>query len=151
MSLSPTAPNDRWFFWNRRGDMDDRLKELAAFVRETNKIEGITRTPNKREMTAHAELLSKTTLTIADMQLFVTAVQPGAVLRTGAGMNVRVGAHRPPPGGDHILQAFDQLLGSIDPGVSPRVSAPTSSTTSTRRCTRSWTATADQDALCGCG
>jgi hypothetical protein len=51
---------------------DDR--QLRAFVKESNRIEGITRAPTKLEIAAHAEFLALESPTVADLQAFVLKV-----------------------------------------------------------------------------
>lgn len=92
---------------------------LTLFVRESNHIEGIRRDPLQREIDAHLALLMRDRVTSADLETFVAAVQPDARLRLGAGMNVRVGDHLPPPGGPAIGHALGALLGSIGIGTCP--------------------------------
>lgn len=79
---------------------------IEDFVRESNRIEGILRDPLPREIQAHLDFSP----TIAGMQAFVEAVQPGARLRTRAGMNVRVGSHIAPKGGIEISHRLQELL-----------------------------------------
>lgn len=86
------------------------LPDLRVFVRESNRIEGIHRPPTKRELQAHADLLDLPELTVMHVAQFVAAVQPGAELRIREGMNVRVGNHRPPPGGSAIGFTLKGLL-----------------------------------------
>ena len=89
---------------------------LVDFVRESNRIEGITRAPTEAEIDAHEQFLALGSIRVADLETFVGAVQPGAVLRRRLGLNVRVGAHRPPPGGPGIVAVFDALLEDLRPG-----------------------------------
>lgn len=86
------------------------IADLRVFVRESNRIEGIHRPPTKRELKAHADLLDLPELTVMQVAQFVAAVQPGAELRIREGMNVRVGNHRPPPGGSAIGFTLRGLL-----------------------------------------
>jgi hypothetical protein len=80
---------------------------IIDFVRESNKIEGILREPTPQEVAAHENILWSKRIKIVDLQDFVSIVQPKAVLRDRAGLNVRVGNHYPIKGGPavpHILQ-----------------------------------------------
>jgi len=86
---------------------------LARFVKESNKIEGILGEPTDAEIDAHIKLLSVKELTLQSMCDFVSAVQPGALLRDHVGMNVRVGSHIPPAGGVQIPALLDALLVKI--------------------------------------
>lgn len=68
---------------------------LIDFVRESNRIEGITREPLGPEIKAHAMFLNLARPRVADLENFVNIVA-GAPLRNREGMNVRVcsGHHR---------------------------------------------------------
>lgn len=85
---------------------------LVAFVRESNKIEGITRTPGEAqeeaEIVAHENFLRLDEVSVAALELFVEAID-GGPLRTESGMNVRVGSHRPLPGSIHIRTLLLEL------------------------------------------
>ncbi len=82
---------------------------LEDFVRESNRIEGILcATPDAIE--AHERFLELDKITVADLEKFVDVVQPGAMLRRKAGMNVRVGYHVAPPGGHAIEVELTNLL-----------------------------------------
>jgi hypothetical protein len=83
---------------------------LRLFVRESNWIEGIRRDPTDEEIAAHEQFLAREELTITTFELFVERVQPGAVLRKREGLNVRVGAYYPPPGGLEIEQRLQSLI-----------------------------------------
>ncbi len=89
---------------------------LRDFVRESNRIENIVRSPTRAEIVAHERLLGLDALDVDDVVDFVGAVC-GAPLRDKPGMNVRVGPHVPPPGGPEIHEALDSLLGAISAGV----------------------------------
>lgn len=97
------------------------MSDLRAFVTESNRIEGIVRDPWPDEIEAHVALLALGKLTVADIEAFVSAVQPDAKLRNRVGMNARVGNHLPPLGGRDIEVALMSLLGKI----SKRQSYPT--------------------------
>lgn len=83
--------------------------DLSDFVRESNRIERIVRDPTTEEIAAHERFLSIGP-NIDTIVEFVTAVQPDAHLRDRHGMDVRVGAFLPPPGGPHIRQQLGDLL-----------------------------------------
>ena len=83
---------------------------LVSFVRESNRIEGITRNPRESELSAHETLLGLDVVTVADLTAFVAIVQPGAVLRNRPGLDVRVGNHNPPRGGPDIVPALERIL-----------------------------------------
>lgn len=74
---------------------------LRAFVRESNKIEGIVRAPTKAEIEAHETFINLKTVTVEDVSAFVLVVAKRP-LRDRAGMDVRVGNHLPPEGGPFV-------------------------------------------------
>ena len=84
--------------------------DLTEFVRESNRIEGKLRDPTWQEIDAHERLLKLDTLTIQDLERFVSVCQPGASLRSQARMNVRVGNHLPLEGGPAISEGLALLL-----------------------------------------
>ena len=83
---------------------------LEDFIRESNRIEGLHHDPTQDEVNAHIVFLAQPTVTVADLGLFVSVVQPNAVLRRRKGQNVRVGHHWPPPGGPKIETTLGALL-----------------------------------------
>lgn len=87
--------------------------DLIAFIRESNRIEGITRAPTKKEIEAHVEFLNHDELREGDLRTFVwkVACQP---IREGAGQNVRVGNHLAPPGGPEIVHRLVTILDSVN-------------------------------------
>lgn len=89
--------------------------ELAApkgveFVSESNRIEGITRSPSNAEICEFHRFMKLKRITIAELQKFVSVYQPGAVLRDRAGFDVRVGNYVPPRGGPEIKTRLEGLL-----------------------------------------
>jgi hypothetical protein len=82
---------------------------LYLFVRESNRIEGITRRPTNAEIAAHREFLNDQP-SIRSLVKLVSVLQPTAVLRDRPGLNVRVGNHIPPPGGPHIAEVLIAIL-----------------------------------------
>lgn len=85
------------------------MNELKAFVRESNRIEGIQREPRKHEVESHERLLTSE-LMLADVMTFVADIARGAKLRDQPNMNVRVGNHFPPPGGLDIRLGVESIL-----------------------------------------
>lgn len=82
-----------------------------AFVVESNRIEGITRPPTTPEIWAHDTLWALDRVTVADLEVFVTAVAGSrAVLRRNRGMDVTVGGHRPIEGGPDVEGRLRWLL-----------------------------------------
>ena len=87
---------------------------LLDFICESNRIEGLHHEPTQAEISAHAAFLVIRTVTVADLECFVSLIQPGAVLRRRQGQNVVVGRHRPPLGGPEIEQRLDVLLSNFN-------------------------------------
>ena len=96
---------------------------LDDFVRESNRIEGINRKPKASEIEAHERLLELTFVNVVDLQEFVTAIQPGAILRDKPGLNVRVGNHFPIPGGPDVPLRLHEILCAAQNGVGDRQAA----------------------------
>lgn len=83
---------------------------LEDFVRESNRIEGIYGDPTEAEISAHRVLLALPGIAVSDLEDFVKAIQPDAVLRRRSGLNVRVGNHIAPKGS---LKIADDLYGIL--------------------------------------
>lgn len=107
------------FFDSTEIEENDKTTLLRHYVRESNQIEGIFRTPSRREIAAHVFLCMEPELTVSDLCQFVRAVQPGAKLRVASGLNVSVGKHIPPPGGQAILYALDDIVARVNAGDDP--------------------------------
>lgn len=89
---------------------------VARFVKDSNRIEGIVgRCPFPAEIEAHRTLWARPVVTVPHLEEFVTTVA-AAPLRDRKGMNVRVGAHVPPPGHPRLRPVLTTLLGEIDAG-----------------------------------
>ena len=83
---------------------------LAEFVTESNRIEGLgPATPG--ELLAHEDFLSQP-ISVVSLARFVATVAD-AELRMHPGMDVRVGRHFPPRGGEGIVAALKGLLADI--------------------------------------
>ena len=87
---------------------------LRRFVSESNLIEGIQREPYAVEIDEISRLLDVQALTVPHLIGFVNVYQPGAKIRTHAGLNVRVGDHIAPPGGPEILTALESILARVN-------------------------------------
>lgn len=83
---------------------------LWDFVRESNRIEGITREPTTDEVGYTAAFVGLSRLTLTALTDLVGAYQPNAKLRRHPGMDVRVGNYYPPKGGTHIERDLLDLL-----------------------------------------
>lgn len=98
---------------------DVRHEPLVAFIRESNRIEGIHRDPTEAEIEAHRALLRVTRLDLEAVEEFVRTVA-GARLRAHHGMNVRVGSHVAPFGGPELVAATRALIDRVsDNDLSP--------------------------------
>lgn len=84
----------------------------VGFIRESNRIEGITRAPFKREIAEFERFLSLSSVRVEDLIDFVNVYQPGAKLRE-RGMNVKVGDYFPPLGGELIRPALEAILAHL--------------------------------------
>lgn len=94
-------------------------RNLYDFVRESNRIEGILRDPTEQEINVFEWFLQLDAVRARDMERFVESVA-GAGLRNREGMNVRVGNHRPEPGGRGIELGLQELLvDAHSPSCSP--------------------------------
>jgi len=91
---------------------------LRDFVRESNKIEGITRPPLDHEIKAHETLLAAPVVTVSALEEFVQVVAH-APLRERDGMDVRVGLHIAPPGGPQIRADLQDHLLTLPTRSSP--------------------------------
>lgn len=89
---------------------------LVDFVTESNRIEGIHREPLYGELRAHSLFAQIDTLCAVNLEDFVSEVQPKAILRRTADLNVRVGNHIAPQGGDNIIEMLDQILADATEG-----------------------------------
>jgi hypothetical protein len=90
---------------------------LEDFVRESNRIEGITRDPTGDEIDAHAAFINVSFPCTSDLEGFVAIIAPGHRLRDKHGLDVRVGNHIAPRGGPEIRQALDTLLARVAEGA----------------------------------
>ena len=89
--------------------------DLASFVRESNRIEGIYQV-RAAELEAHRRFWALPSVAIGEIERFVASVQPGAKLRSREGMDVRVGRHRPPVGGPDVVKRLERLIDAIECG-----------------------------------
>ncbi len=87
---------------------------LEDFVRESNRIEGINRDPSGMEISSSVAFLARPEIEIAHISRMVSAFQPDAVLRDRPGLNVRVGDHIAPPGGQEVACALLEIVGAAN-------------------------------------
>ncbi len=93
--------------------------EIVAFVRESNRIEGISRNPTTSEIEATEQFIVLSRPNIRDIRYLVSIYQPGAVLRDEPHLNVRVGNHIAPIGGPAIADALQDILDSLAESTDP--------------------------------
>lgn len=83
---------------------------LWQFAEESNKIEGIHRAQEHDDAALRlVAFLKLEYLTVGDLNAFNTAGK----LRDTAGMDVRVGGHRPISGGTYMLELVEELLDGV--------------------------------------
>lgn len=80
------------------------------FIKESNRIEGIKRSPTKAEIEEFQRFMAQDSISMDDMIQFVSVYQPGALLRDKDGMNVRVGTYKPPGGCIQMRDALQDIL-----------------------------------------
>lgn len=84
-------------------------KALDAFIRNSNRIEGIEGDPRPQEIEAHQMVLRAERVDRLILSDFVYSCA-GAPIRAGAHQNVSVGNHIAPRGGEQIITALEGLL-----------------------------------------
>lgn len=90
--------------------------QLEDFIIESNRIEGMSTDENRleREMEAYQGFLGLSEINVLDMVVFVSHIQPAAVLRNKPRLDVRVGRYFPPPGGKIIEVRLKELLDDVN-------------------------------------
>jgi hypothetical protein len=101
-----------------RNAPDRHALGLLDFIEESNQIEGIVRSALHEEVIAHTDFLSNPSISVADLERFVLVVA-AVKLRERIGMNVRVGAHRPPPGGPFVRERLTEIVKYANDDHSP--------------------------------
>ena len=99
--------------------MSDLAGIFHAFIKESNKIEGIHRPPTVAEIEMFDKFMNHDSIRVHHLEEFVGIYEPSARLRREFGMDVQVGNHVPPPGGPDIEQELTTLLDDIDEGLPP--------------------------------
>lgn len=92
------------------------VPDVIAFVRESNRIEGIEREPTVSEITATTHFVTRP-LTLDRLTDLLNVYAPGNRLRDNAGLDVRVGSYVAPRGGPEIRQRLVKLLDDIAASV----------------------------------
>lgn len=85
-------------------------------IRESNRIERITRDPTPEEIAEYERFMNLTTVSVAELERFVDIYQPGMRLRENPGQDVRIGSYYPPEGGPHIRTKLQALLDDVNRG-----------------------------------
>ena len=94
--------------------MSMRERLLLQFMLESNKIEGIDRV-TEEELGAFDSFIDLPEIRIADLCNFVKiCAGPRALLRQAPGMDVQVGDHVAPAGGENILYSLQALLDRVN-------------------------------------
>jgi len=94
---------------------------LLPFITESNRIEGIIRTPTRYEVAAHSVFLMNDNLSVDSLAVLVSVLQPDARLRNQPGLDVRVGPHVPPPGSPTMAVQLNKIVQRAQSGVHPYV------------------------------
>ena len=101
----------------------DQIKQgapgLVAFVRESNRIEGILGYPTEAEITAHERFMALPELGLTAVTDFQAVIAPGKPIRSAKGMNIRVGNYTAPEGGPDIVLALTNILALANYSAGP--------------------------------
>ncbi len=92
----------------------EQKRQLLDFLRESNKIEGISSPPTENQIIAFKGFLDKDTITIDDLISLVSIFQPDAYFRDTHGLNVRVGSYTPPKGSPEIRTSLQSILNDTE-------------------------------------
>src|SRR3990167_7692597 len=95
------------------------MKTLINFLKESLKIEGIFREPTTAEIDATITFLALPVPQTQHVIELVKVYAPNASLRDKPWMNVRIGNHVPPGGGNQILPKLETILRLAQVGVNP--------------------------------
>lgn len=87
--------------------------QLAGFLAESNRIEGIDHV-RAEEIEAAERFLRLFQVSIRGLVDYVSVTQPDAVLRDRAGLNVRVGNHIAPAGGENIVRDLNKIVRHVN-------------------------------------
>ncbi len=87
-----------------------KIWTLTDLIRESNRIEGITRDPTLEEVEVMKDFLSLPLVTVGCLEKLVGILQPGAVLRYKPGLDVYIGDHTPPKGGVEVKFRLTELI-----------------------------------------
>lgn len=91
--------------------------DTTSFLIESNAIEGIWQQSSAQleaEIIATDKFLALDYLTAGDIEMLAQVYQSNAKLRIEKGLDVRVGNHLPPVGGEKILSLLNELLDKVN-------------------------------------
>ena len=83
---------------------------LFKFSKESLEIERMFRDPTDQEIDELKRFIGLPTMTVEELEQFVSVYQPDAKLRDKYDMNVRVGSYYPPFGNPEMRTALNDLL-----------------------------------------
>jgi hypothetical protein len=92
---------------------------IEDFVRESNRIEGITRDPTQDEIDAANRFMILFQVSRHTIGLYQSVIAPDKPLRAEKGFDVRVGNHIAPAGGPQIVKALEAILKRANKGAEP--------------------------------
>jgi hypothetical protein len=84
------------------------------FIIESNRIEGIHREALISEKQAFVDFMKHKEISVDDVATFVMTIEPGALLRSCVGMNVRIGNYFFRAGGPDVKNILSVLLHDIN-------------------------------------
>jgi hypothetical protein len=93
------------------------MSGIVDFVRESNRIEGITRDPTPDEIAAHERFLILFQVKPQTLALFQAVVAPYSPLRDQVGMDVCVGNYIAPLGGPTIYHRLQKICEAANGGA----------------------------------
>jgi len=102
-------------------------KDILNFIKESNKIEGISEYDQEKQYIAYQEFLNLDEITVEDIVTFAlvlhsTSNDSGGYkpeLRGKKGMDVRVGSHFPISGGPEVIISLKWILSDLNMKANP--------------------------------
>jgi Fic family protein len=95
------------------------MSGIVDFVRESNRIEGITRDPTLDEIAAHERLLALFEVHVPTLNNFQSVIAPGHPLRNREGLDVHVGHYVAPPGHPKLRGRLERICRLANCGADP--------------------------------
>ena len=92
---------------------------ILSFLAESNAIEGVHRIPTNEEVEASVAFLRLPEVDMASLKTLQSVYAPMLPLRHTEGMDVRVAAYVPPPGGPGIAHRLSHILLNASGGEDP--------------------------------